>query len=121
MAKECINAHLQHEGVEIRTAALWVIINLTDRLAHLLFGLMVFESCVQSMLLHPVTLQFCLSPDCVLLCASLVLHQHSRHLGCLAASLHAPSAVRAVCPFKEFVCWRFESTAHQQCSAAPIL
>ncbi|KAL3133285.1 hypothetical protein ABBQ38_007165 [Trebouxia sp. C0009 RCD-2024] len=34
MAKECINAHLQHEGVEIRTAALWVIINLTDRDEH---------------------------------------------------------------------------------------
>ena len=30
-AKECIKAHLQHAGVEIRTAALWVIINLTDR------------------------------------------------------------------------------------------
>ncbi|DBA77394.1 TPA: hypothetical protein ACH3X2_000908 [Trebouxia sp. C0005] len=29
-AGECIKAHLHHEGVEVRTAALWVILNLTD-------------------------------------------------------------------------------------------
>ncbi|DBA97488.1 TPA: hypothetical protein ACH3X1_015194 [Trebouxia sp. C0004] len=30
VAGECIKAHLHHEGVEVRTAALWVILNLTD-------------------------------------------------------------------------------------------
>lgn len=30
VAGECIKAHLHHEGIEVRTAALWVILNLTD-------------------------------------------------------------------------------------------
>ena len=30
VAAECIKAHLHHEGVDVRTAALWVILNLTD-------------------------------------------------------------------------------------------
>ena len=30
VAGECVKAHLHHDGVEIRTAALWVIINLTE-------------------------------------------------------------------------------------------
>lgn len=29
-AGECIKAHLLHDSVEVRTAALWVIINLTE-------------------------------------------------------------------------------------------
>lgn len=30
VAGECIKAYLHHDGVEVRTAALWVIINLTE-------------------------------------------------------------------------------------------
>ena len=30
VAAECIKAHLHNEGVDVRTAALWVILNLTE-------------------------------------------------------------------------------------------